>query len=124
MIPDTLSLTFSALAHPVRRAILERLKMGPLSVQDLVLPFPITAPAVSRHLKVLEKCGLIERGRDAQFRPCRLEVKPLVEANSWIESYRREWEARFDRLDAYLQTLQSNETESKEKTKGNPEETK
>lgn len=106
MSTDTLNATFAALAHPTRRAMLARLSRGEASVNELARPFKLSLPAVSKHLKVLEKSGLIARGRRAQWRPCRLEAKPLKEAEDWIETYRKEWEARFDRLDAYLQQLQ------------------
>lgn len=106
MPTDPLSRTFSALAHPTRRAILARLREGEASVQELARPFKLSAPAISRHLKVLEESGLITRGRDAQWRPCRLDPRPLGAAVDWIEHTRRELEARFDRLDAYLHELQ------------------
>lgn len=109
MTPDPLSTTFSALADPTRRAILARLAMGETTVNELAAPFEMSLPAVSRHLKVLEHAGLIERSREAQWRPCRLKADPLKDAAGWIESYRRFWEERFDRLDAYLQVLQANE---------------
>jgi DNA-binding transcriptional ArsR family regulator len=112
MNADALSSTFSALAHPARRAMLARLSHGEASVMDLAKPFKMSLPAVSRHLKVLEKSGLIARGRQAQWRPCRLEAKPLKEASDWIETYRKEWEARFDRLDQYLQDLQNTAKET------------
>lgn len=104
---DRLSSTFSALADPTRRAILARLALGETSVNELAEPFDISLPAVSKHLKVLEGAGLISRGRDAQWRPCKLEAAPLKEAAGWIEHYRRFWEMSFDRLDEYLQRLQS-----------------
>jgi DNA-binding transcriptional ArsR family regulator len=107
MSTDRLSDTFSALADPTRRAILARLSLGETSVGELAKPFAISAPAVSRHLKVLERAGLIERGRAAQWRPCRLQADPLREANAWLEQYRRFWEANLDRLDDYLRTLQA-----------------
>jgi DNA-binding transcriptional ArsR family regulator len=103
---DTLSQTFSALAHPTRRAILARLSAGEASVQDLARPFKLSGPAMTKHLKVLEQSGLISRSRRAQFRPCRLEAAPLKAAAGWIEQYRREWEDRYDRLEAYLAQLQ------------------
>jgi len=106
-------MTFSALADPTRRAILARLASGEASVTDLAEPFDISLPAISKHLKVLENAGLIARGRDAQWRPCRLEAEPLREVSDWVEHYRRFWEASFDRLDAYLAQLQK-----KEKTHG------
>ena len=109
MHADHLSATFSALADPTRRAILARLALGETSVSELASPFDISLPAVSRHLKVLEHAGLIERGREAQWRPCKLKAEPLKEAAGWIEDYRRFWEDRFDRLDAYLKVLQAKE---------------
>ncbi|HTA16471.1 MAG TPA: metalloregulator ArsR/SmtB family transcription factor [bacterium] len=109
---DTLSATFSALSHPTRRAMLARLSRGEASVNDLARPFKMSLPAVSRHLKVLEKSGLITRGRQAQWRPCRMQTKPLKDAGAWIETYRKEWELRLDRLDQYLQDLQKPEKET------------
>jgi DNA-binding transcriptional ArsR family regulator len=109
MPPDTLSITFAALADPTRRAILARLASGETSVQELAKPFDISLPAVSRHLKVLQRAGLIERSREAQWRPCRLQAGPLKEIAAWTEYYRRYWEQSFDRMDAYLQQLQSKE---------------
>jgi DNA-binding transcriptional ArsR family regulator len=102
---DHLSQVFSALADPTRRAILARLSKGEASVNELAEPFDITLPAVSKHLKVLEKAGLIERTRDAQYRPCRLQAAPLRDAADWIDHYRQYWEESFDRLDAYLKTV-------------------
>jgi DNA-binding transcriptional ArsR family regulator len=104
---DRLSTTFAALADPTRRAILARLASGESSVTALAEPFHISLPAVTKHLKVLERAGLISRGRQAQWRPCRLEAQPLREASGWIEQYRAFWEQRFDRLDAYLRELQA-----------------
>jgi DNA-binding transcriptional ArsR family regulator len=112
MKQDSLSLTFSALADPTRRAILARLSLGETSVSELAEPFHISAPAVTKHLKVLESAGLITRGRQAQWRPCKLEAAPLQEAASFIEQYRRHWEQSFDRLDNYLQQLQAQETKN------------
>src|SRR5499433_3351919 len=109
MRADRLSRTFSALADPTRRAILARLADGEASVTELAAPFAMSLPAVSKHLKVLEKAGLISRGRKAQWRPCRLEPEPLKEASDWLEEYRRLWEERLDRLDEYLRTLQGKE---------------
>src|SRR5271156_5874821 len=106
---DELSITFAALADPTRRAILARLSSGETSVNDLAEPFDISLPAISRHLKVLERSGLISRGRDAQWRPCRLEATPLKDAVDWLEHYRRHWEERLDRLDVYLRELQNKE---------------
>jgi DNA-binding transcriptional ArsR family regulator len=109
MSPDRLSTTFSALADPTRRAILARLVSGEVSVTDLAEPFEMSLPAVSKHLKVLERAGLIARGREAQWRPCRLESGPLKDAADWLEHYRRFWEQSFDRLDDYLRELQKKE---------------
>ncbi|MEO8040578.1 MAG: metalloregulator ArsR/SmtB family transcription factor [Betaproteobacteria bacterium] len=106
MSPDPLSLTFSALADPTRRAILARLASGERSVTELAEPFAMTMPAVTKHLKVLERAGLVTRGRDAQWRPCRLEALPLRGAFEWIGHYRRFWDASFDRLEVYLRALQ------------------
>jgi DNA-binding transcriptional ArsR family regulator len=113
MPSDTLSRTFSALAHPARRAMLARLSQGEASVQDLARPFKMSAPAITKHLKVLESSGLISRSRNAQWRPCKLEAKPMKEAVDWMEQYRQEWEAKFDRLEAYLQQLQSEQKKGK-----------
>jgi DNA-binding transcriptional ArsR family regulator len=99
---DPLTLTLSALADPTRRAILARLAHGDATVNELAAPFDISLPAVSRHLKVLETAGLISRGREAQWRPCRLEAGPLKEVDHWLGRYRRLWEESFDRMDAYL----------------------
>ncbi|MEZ5337769.1 MAG: metalloregulator ArsR/SmtB family transcription factor [bacterium] len=106
MSNDQLSRTFSALADPTRRAILARLSRGEASVKELAKPFRISQPAVSRHLKVLEDAGLIERSRNAQWRPCRISAEPLREVADWVGEYRRFWEQSFDRLDAYLKELQ------------------
>ena len=103
---DRLSATFSALADPTRRAILARLARGETSVSDLAKPFDISLPAVSKHLKVLERAGLITRGRDAQMRPCRIDARALQEADAWLEEYRRLWEERLDRLDDLLRSMQ------------------
>ncbi len=108
-MPDPLSTTLAALADPTRRAILARLALGETSVTELAAPFDMSLPAVSKHLKVLERAGLITRGRDAQRRPCRLNAAPLKGAADWIERYRRFWEESFDRLDDYLQHLQKGE---------------
>jgi len=102
---DPLSETFAALADPTRRAILARLALGETSVTELAAPFEISMPAVSRHLKVLERAGLIARGREAQWRPCRLRAAPLQDISGWIEHYRKFWEQSFDRLDDYLRQL-------------------
>jgi DNA-binding transcriptional ArsR family regulator len=109
MSTDCLSLTFAALADPTRRAILAKLISGECSVNDLARPFNISLPAISKHLKVLERCGMIRRGKEAQWRPCRLEAKPMKEAVDWLEDYRQFWEQSFDRLDVYLQELQKQE---------------
>ena len=109
MAQDRLSTTFAALADPTRRAILARLCTGETSVSELAEPFEMSLPAVSKHLKVLERAGLIARGREAQWRPCRLEVGPLKDVAEWVGEYRRFWEESFDRLDEYLQGLQSKE---------------
>lgn len=103
---DRLSTTFQALADPTRRAILARLALGEASVNDLAKPFDISQPAISKHLKVLERAGLISRTREAQYRPCKLEPQSLKYVDEWLEEYRRLWEARFDRLEAYLAKLQ------------------
>lgn len=107
MVADRLSQTFAALADPTRRALLGRLRSGVASVGDLAGPHAMSLPAISKHLKVLERSGLIERGRAAQWRPCQLQAAPLREAVDWLESYRRHWEESFDRLDDYLQQLQT-----------------
>ncbi len=104
---DHLGITFAALADPTRRAILTRLTKGEATVNELATPFDMSLPAVSRHLKVLERAGLISRSRDAQWRPCRIELKPLRAVDDWIAEYRRIWEERLDRLDDYLAELQS-----------------
>jgi DNA-binding transcriptional ArsR family regulator len=107
MSQDRLSTTFAALADPTRRAILARLTLGETSVTELAEPFDMSLPAVSKHLKVLERAGLIARSREAQWRPCRLEAGPLKAATDWLEDYRRFWEQSFDRLDDYLRELQA-----------------
>ncbi len=106
---DQLSITFSALADPTRRAILGRLARGQASVNELAAPFNMTLPAVSKHLKVLERARLIRRGREKQWRPCRLHARPLREVAGWVENYRRFWEQRLDRFDEYLKELQMKE---------------
>ncbi len=106
---DHLSATFAALADPTRRAILARLAEGEASVTELAAPFDMTMPAISKHLKVLERAGLIERGREAQWRPCKLQAGPLKEVENWVEQYRRFWEESFSRLDDYLKELQAKE---------------
>ena len=107
---DPLSNTLSALADPTRRAILARLAQGETSVNELAEPFYMSLPAVSKHLKVLEKAGLISRTRNAQWRPCKLEVAPLQRIDSWLDDYRKQWEARLDRLEDYLETIQQPDT--------------
>ena len=110
MMPvDSLSATFAALADPTRRAILGRLATGEKSVTELAEPFDMSMPAISKHLKVLERAGLIARGREAQWRPCRLEARPLKDVANWVEHYRKFWDESFDRLDAYLKQLQAKE---------------
>ena len=109
MPPDHLSSTLSALADPTRRAILSRLASGETSVTELAAPFAMSLPAVSKHLKELERAGLIARGREAQWRPCRLNAGPLQDVADWVEHYRRFWEESFDRLDNYLKNLQAKE---------------
>ena len=109
MAADHLSATFAALADPTRRAILARLSLGETSVSELAEPFEISLPAVSKHLKVLERAGLVARGREAQWRPCRIDAGPLREVADWLEHYRRFWEQSLDRLDEYLKELQSKE---------------
>jgi DNA-binding transcriptional ArsR family regulator len=109
MATDTLSLTFSALSDPTRRAILARLADGAATVKELSAPFAMSGPAVSKHLRVLERAGLIVRGREAQWRPCRLEAAPLEEVAEWAERYRRFWDASYERLDDYLRHLKQKE---------------
>jgi DNA-binding transcriptional ArsR family regulator len=109
MSPDHLSTTFAALADPTRRAILARLASGEASVTELTEPFEMSMPGISKHLKVLERAGLIARGRDAQWRPCRLEAGPLKDVADWVEHYRNFWEQSLDRLDDYLRELKSKE---------------
>ena len=111
MPPDHLSATFKALADPTRRAILARLSLGEVTVNELAEPFDMSLPAVSQHLKVLEGAGLITRGRAAQWRPCRLEAKALKEATDWLDQYRRFWAESFDKLDAFLKDAQAQETD-------------
>ncbi|HTW58155.1 MAG TPA: metalloregulator ArsR/SmtB family transcription factor [Terriglobales bacterium] len=118
---DRLSETFGALADPTRRAILARLASGEASVTDLAAPFDMSMPAISKHLKVLERAGLIARGREAQWRPCRLQAAPLQDVAGWVEHYRRFWEQSFDRLDDYLRQLKKKPTKNaanKEKNHG------
>jgi DNA-binding transcriptional ArsR family regulator len=109
MQQDRLSATFAALADPTRRAILARLASGETSVTEIAEPFDMSLPAVTKHLKVLERAGLISRSREAQWRPCKLEAKPLQAAADWVEQYRRFWEESFDRLEDYLSELQAKE---------------
>lgn len=112
MAQDQLSSTFAALADPTRRAILARLSAGEATVNELAEPFQMSLPAVSKHLKVLRNAGLVARGREAQWRPCRLEAAPLKEVSDWIERYRNFWEMRLDRLEDYLRELQAKEKEN------------
>ncbi|HXZ13758.1 MAG TPA: metalloregulator ArsR/SmtB family transcription factor [Candidatus Sulfotelmatobacter sp.] len=116
MTSDSLSSTFSALADPTRRAILARLVSGEASVTEIAEPFEMSLPAISKHLKVLERAGLIARGREAQWRPCRLEAGPLKEVADWTEEYRRFFEESFDRLDDYLEKLKKEQARKKKKT--------
>lgn len=111
MPTDQLNKTFSALADPTRRAILSRLAKGDATVTEIAEPFAMTLPAVSKHLKVLESAGLIARGREAQWRPCRLEAEPLKAADEWIERYRQFWEGRFDRLEQFLDRVQKEDAQ-------------
>ena len=113
MTPERLDATFAALADPTRRAILARLASGEASVNELAAPFEMSQPAISKHLKVLERAGLITRTRDAQMRPCHIDARALKEADDWLEEYRRLWEARLDRLDDYLKTLQAQQKSDK-----------
>ena len=113
MALDPLSTTFAALADPTRRAILARLALGETSVSELAKPFDMSLPAVSKHLKVLERARLITRGREAQWRPCKIEPEALRSVDEWLESYRRFWEERFDRLEDYLRELQAQEQADK-----------
>jgi DNA-binding transcriptional ArsR family regulator len=112
--PDALSATFAALADPTRRAILARLASGEISVTKIAEPFEMSMPAISKHLKVLERAGLIARGREAQWRPCRLEAGPLKNVSDWVENYRRFWEESFDRLDAYLAELKTADSKTRD----------
>ena len=115
---ERLNTTFSALADPTRRAILARLARGEANVTELAKPFAMSGPAISKHLKVLERAGLISRGREAQWRPCRLEAGPLKEVADWTERYRSIWEQRFDRLETYLQQLKAKEKKDARKQRG------
>jgi DNA-binding transcriptional ArsR family regulator len=117
MTHDSLSTTFAALADPTRRAILARLALQEASVTELAEPFRMSMPAVSKHLKVLERAGLIARGREAQWRPCRLQAAPLKNVAGWLEDYRRFWEESFDRLDEYLHTLKKEKQHGSKKRK-------
>ena len=119
MAPDRLSTTLAALADPTRRAILARLASGEASVTEVAEPFDISLPAISKHLKVLERSGLIARGREAQWRPCRLEAQPLAEAAEWLEGYRQFWEASFQRLDALLEEMKAKK-KNKKRARTNP----
>jgi DNA-binding transcriptional ArsR family regulator len=118
MATDHLSTTFAALADPTRRAILARLATGECAVTELAEPFNMSLPAVSKHLGVLERAGLIARGREAQWRPCRLEARPLKEVAEWAEQYRSMWEQRLDRLDTYLGKLKAKEKKHGRKQRG------
>ena len=115
MTADHLSLTLAALADPTRRAILARLAGGERAVKDLARPFKMSAPAVSKHLRVLQRAGLIKQGRRAQWRPCRIEAKPLQQATDWLEEYRKFWDESFDRLKNYLEQLQAKEKKRERK---------
>lgn len=117
MSPDPISVTFAALSDPTRRAILERLALGEASVTELAAPFDMSLPAITKHLKVLEGAGLITRSRNAQWRPCKLQAKPLQDASDWIEQYRQFWEESFDRLEDYLKELQNEAKKSVKKEK-------
>lgn len=113
---DPLNLVFSALADETRRAILARLAQGQTTVLELAAPFKLSLPAISKHLKVLERCGLVERGREAQWRPCRLKAEPMKQAMEWMEEYRQYWEGSFDRLDVYLKEVQNSDQKLKDKS--------
>ena len=117
MASDSLSAVFAALADPTRRAILARLTSGEASVTELARPFEMTMPAITKHLKVLERANLISRTREAQWRPCRIEAAPLENVSKWVEDYRRFWERSFDRLDDYLKKLKKEETKHVRKKK-------
>ena len=118
LAPDLLDATFAALADPTRRAILARLASGQATVTELAAPFDMSQPAVSKHLKVLERAGLVSRGRDAQRRPCRLEARPLKAATDWLENYRSYWEESYQRLDTLLDELKANEASRSERRPG------
>src|SRR5438105_15404135 len=115
MAADQLSVTFAALADPTRRAILARVAQGEATVMELAEPFRLKLPTVSKHLKVLRRAGLITQGRQAQWRPCRLEPAPLKDVAEWVETYRHTWEERFDRLDEYLREIQTKESDHGER---------
>lgn len=115
---ERLNATFAALADPTRRAILARLASGEASVTELAKPFAMSQPAISKHLRVLERAGLISRGHDAQRRPCRIEAKPLAEANGWLEGYRQFWEERFQRLDALLNEMKATHQKRQRRKRG------
>lgn len=115
---DALSLAFGALADPTRRAMLERLAQGEASVTELAAPFKISLPAVSRHLKVLEKAGLIARGRDAQWRPAQLQADPLKDISAWVDRYRPHWEDSYERLDEFLADVQRKQNQNPNKEQG------
>ena len=117
MTADSLTTTFAALADPTRRAILARLATGEASVTELAAPFDMSMPAISRHLKVLEKAGLVARSREAQWRPCRLQPAPLKDVSDWVAAYREMWEERFDRLEDYLREVQARETKTPRRTR-------
>jgi DNA-binding transcriptional ArsR family regulator len=119
--PAHLDATFQALADPTRRAILSRLASGEASVLELAAPFAMSQPAISKHLKVLERAGLITRGRDAQRRPCRLQSRPLAEADKWLQHYRRHWESNYQRLDALLEELQADAAKAEMPSDGEPQ---
>jgi DNA-binding transcriptional ArsR family regulator len=113
MEADPLSVTFAALADPTRRQILARLALGEATVTELAAPFDMSLPGISKHLKVLQRAGLIEQGRQAQWRPCRLQAEPLRDVADWVGQYRRHWEESFERLDAYLRELQDKQEQGK-----------
>ena len=117
MLEEQLDHVFAALADPTRRAILTRLSRGSHSVSELAEPFDMSMPAVSKHLKVLERAGLIERGREAQYRPCKLNAEPLKDVAAWVEAYRKHWEESFDRLDGYLKQLQNKDKKNARRKK-------
>lgn len=114
MASDELSITFAALADPTRRAILERLSKGEATVMELAQPFALSLPGVSKHLKVLQKAGLVTQGRKAQWRPCKLDADRLMDVANWVERYRDQWEQRFDRIDEYLRELKKEESKDGE----------